>query len=177
LAYKLLNYKWKESYTIIREREMKKVHKIMAACDLSEYSAHTLKYAAHMAEVFQASIIVVHIINKRDVDAMMEAVNRFSITGKNTSVSTEEIIKDIREERSAQIKDLIAETSCSHLVTKRIIKIGVPFQKLVEAVKEEEADLLIMGTKGRTNLSDVLFGSTAEKMFRRCPIPLLSVRR
>ena len=47
---------------------------------------------------------------------------------------------------------------------------------MIRAVQAEAADLLIMGTRGRGNLSGMLFGSVAEKMFRHCPVPLLSIR-
>jgi nucleotide-binding universal stress UspA family protein len=74
------------------------------------------------------------------------------------------------------MEKLIEEISCAHLPIKKIIRVGVPFQELIRVIESEGADLMIMGPKGRGNLAEVLFGSNAEKLFRRCPIPLLSIR-
>jgi universal stress protein A len=53
---------------------------------------------------------------------------------------------------------------------------GTPFLEILRTAKEKNVELIVVGTHGRTGLDHVLFGSTAEKVVRRAPCPVLSVR-
>jgi nucleotide-binding universal stress UspA family protein len=90
--------------------------------------------------------------------------------------SPEAYIRQHKLEREANLKTLIEESGHPGLFLKTVIRTGVPFQELIQMVESENIDLVVMGTRGRTNLASVLLGATAEKMFRYCPIPILSVR-
>ena len=148
----------------------------MVACDLSEYSLQSLRYGIELAENLDGNLIIVNVINQRDVTAVKEAINRIGLVKQSFSFSMDTYLENLKKERSQLIQKLIEEIAFKDIRIKKVIKYGVPFQKLIEAVKEENADILVMGEKGRSNISDMLFGSTAEKMFHHCPIPLLSIR-
>lgn len=146
------------------------ISKIMIAFDFSDYSKEALKYAAELAQKLKVDLIITNVINQRDVDA----IKYTSII--NESISVKEYINRQIDKRSRRMNKLMEETSLSHVPAQKVFKVGTPFYELIQAAKDEEANVVVIGIKGRTNLKGIHFGTTAEKMFRHCPVPLLSIR-
>ena len=149
---------------------MSKFKKIMVAVDFSEYSHEILDYAARLAEDLGTELILVNVINQRDVDMINEVATH------TDKISAKDYINGLIDERNEQMKNLLSDTNCTLIPHRFMIKKGVPFVELVKTAKEEKVDMVVMGTKGRGNIAGMLFGSQAEKMFRHCPVPLVSIR-
>lgn len=154
---------------------MGNINRIMVALDLSPYSRDVLAYAAEVAANTGADLVILNVINKRDIDAARYAISRehpggFSIT---------RYLQDDMGRRSRQIDDLVREVfdaTPDHGKIRVTFRDGTPFEEIVNAITEEKADFIVIGNKGRGNHPGILFGTTAEKVFRHSPVPVLSFR-
>lgn len=153
---------------------MKLFRQILVACDLSKFTPQVLDYAVVLAQYTGARMILANIINPRDTDAIAHAVYKTLLVQKEAAPDA--FIHQHKLEREARLKTLIDESGHPGLFIKTIVRTGEPFQELINITESEHTELVVMGTRGRSNLQSVLLGATAEKMFRHCPVPLLSVR-
>ena len=142
----------------------------MVAVDFSEYSNTITDHAGRLAKDLGAELIFVNVINQRDVNMVKK------VTAYTDKISVKGYVNDLKKLRNEEMQKILQDTNCTQIPNRFIIKIGVPFEELIKTANAEKVDMVVMGTKGRGNIAGILLGSQAEKMFRHCPVPLLSVR-
>jgi len=155
---------------------MNKIKKILACVDLSQYSLMTLEYAVELAKGSRAQIIVFNVINQIDTSGLAMTGGYFP-GYLPSGTDLEGYLETLKKDRHEKIKAIIKENFLNDASMMSIkFERGTPFECILQAVETENIDLIVMANKGRRNISRVLFGSTAEKVFRHSPVPVISVR-
>ena len=144
-------------------------YKMMAAVDLSDFSPTTIRYSVWLAEKTDAELILINVINQRDLDMVRRAMVGYE------AFSFPNYLEDQIRDRKTRINEMLEAAQPGSVNCRTIVREGIPYYEILEAIKEEKPDMLVMSTKGRSNLADVVVGSTARKMFRRSPIPMITV--
>jgi len=142
----------------------------MAAVVYTEHAEGLIAFAAQIAESLNTELIIVNIINVRD----MEAVGTIAAMGYE--VDGEHYVSGIKEERRQALDDILTRISFPADKISAIFQLGHPVDEILKIAMHEKVDLMVMGIKGRSDLRDILVGSVAEKIFRRSPIPIISYR-
>ncbi len=146
---------------------MIKLKRIMAATDFSECSDHALRYACEFAETFGAEL---HLVNVTEPPAA--AYSEFGIG----YVGVEKLDEDLQRGAEAKLNTLPSQEWQAKLKIVRKAILGSTFVELVQYAKKQDIDMIVLGTHGRGAIAHMLMGSTAEKVVRKAPCPVLTVR-
>ncbi|MFO7447266.1 MAG: universal stress protein [Ignavibacteriaceae bacterium] len=142
------------------------INKVLVPIDFSDYSKSSLRYAINFVKCFKAEIILVYVVEPviYPPDFSMGQIAIPAVDAEIDKQAVDELEKLARVEIPQDVK------------CKTIIKTGKPFIEIIETASEEDVDLIIIATHGHTGVEHILFGSTAEKVVRKAPCPVLTLR-
>lgn len=148
------------------ERPLTGVQRILWATDLSPVSEGAWRYAVTLAGVFAAEVIILHAVRPAELAAVAEH------PVPPPAPWVEQYLAPLEDglDRRQQALEALA------LRARRKVVVGVPAEVIVAEAEAEQADLIVMGTHGRTGLPHVLVGSVAEAVIRKAPCPVLAVK-
>lgn len=150
-------------------QEELRLETILVPVDFSANSLQAVDYAIKLGRRFDARILLVHVYH-----FPVELLTDWSAYG--TLAGSGELLEALRKEREEQMTALARDKARAGLRIETRVLEGTPFNELIKAAREENADILIMGTRGLTGIKHILIGSTAEKVVRKAPCPVLVLK-
>ena len=145
---------------------MTKFKRILFPTDFSEGTEEVLSYALLLAKKFNCSIDILHVVHEMiDMTGFYVPHISYDVMEKEMEAAAKTNMEKFCEEHLKGKVDYAVHT-----------RRGTPFVEIIQAAREYGDDLIVIGTHGRTGLDHVLFGSTAEKVVRKSPVPVMTVR-
>ena len=140
------------------------IKKILCPLDFSENSEHALLYARAFAQAHGAELLLLHVLE-------------MPLSYLAPEVVLPPDLVDRQKESCTQNLTAITEAVRHDLPhTDWLLEEGNPFPRIIEVARQHAVDLIVMGTHGRTGLAHALVGSVAEKVVRKAPCPVLTVK-
>ena len=144
------------------------IKKILCPTDFSENSEHALKYALALATLSQADLQLFHVV---------EPITYPQSTEFFEPVLDEvELMMKMETAFQQQLEDQVTTLKAKYPKIKGKLVTGNTFLEIIQAARDDDVDMIVMGTHGRTGLAHVLIGSVAERVVREAPCPVLTVK-
>jgi nucleotide-binding universal stress UspA family protein len=148
--------------------EFPRLKTILLPTDFSGCANYALPYAASIARATNAKIICVHV-----VEPVVPAVG---YTGLAEPMPIADISEQLEDSAERQLPKLAECEECAGLDVEEVIVHGDAAAEIVRVASEQEADLIVISSHGRTGLGRMIFGSTAESVVRHATCPVLVVK-
>jgi len=152
---------------VARIRRPLLVRRVLFPTDFSDYANHALPYAVAIAQDYGASLHVLHVVPTPEMAMQFEPV---------APVLDASFFAELEKSAQERLEKVVPDEVRERLDLTLAIRRGAPFLEIVRYAREHQIDLITIATHGRTGLRHALFGSVAEKVVRKAPCPVLSVR-
>jgi len=146
---------------------MIRIKNILFPTDFSESSTYALRYALSFAKDYRAKLYVLHVVEEVAYSVPFDMLQAPPLA---------EFLADLEEQAKKALEKVVPESMRGEIEYELLLRKGVPFYEIIKTAAELGVDLVVCGTHGRTGFKHMLFGSVAEKVIRKAPCPVLSVR-
>ena len=144
---------------------MVEIKKILFPCDLTENSSKILRYALSVSEKYESMIYLLYVAED------LLKWGGFYIPHPSLSEYQKELLKSAEKHMDKICEEQLE--SCPNF--QRKIVSGDPALEILKAIESEGIDMVVMGTHGRKGLEHTIFGSVAENVVKKSPVPVLVV--
>jgi len=143
------------------------IKSVLCPVDFSDSSEHALTYAIALTQSYDATLKLLHVVQPPLMSVPGDPmVPEFSSdVMQDIAAASQRRLDEIAAKAREQVSDVEAE-----------IATGSPFVEIITFAKDQDVDLIVIGTHGRTGLAHVMIGSVAEKVVRKAPCPVLTVK-
>ncbi len=138
--------------------------RILVPTDFSDSARRALLYGQSFAKEYRAELLLLHVVENLTVGYASDLF----------PVPMAEVFEEISGYAKAELKKLGDEARGKGLTVRELVIQGKPSAEIVRVAQEETADMIVLGTHGKGMLDKALFGSTAERVIRRAPCPVLT---
>jgi nucleotide-binding universal stress UspA family protein len=144
---------------------MKAVKKILVPTDFSNDADLAVEFAFDLAEKFDSEVTFLHAYQLPTY-----------VLPDGAILPAAEVVASVMTEAQDRLSALVGRAKEANVRATFELRQGVPLTEILGFAKQSLADLIVMGTHGRTGIEHFLIGSVAEKVVRKAPCPVLTVR-
>jgi nucleotide-binding universal stress UspA family protein len=145
---------------------MIKLKKVLVPTDFSESARHAFTYGVSFAREYGAELVLLHVVENLTVGYASDLF----------PVPMAEVFQEISGYAKTELAKLGAQAREKGIVVQEQVVMGKPSAEIIRFAHENAVDMIVLGTHGKGMLDQALFGSTTERVVRRAPCPVLTVR-
>jgi nucleotide-binding universal stress UspA family protein len=141
--------------------------KILVGLDGSEYSLKALDFAADLAKKYQSQLVLVHVVMRQ-----IYAIN----PPEAGVLAGTAIVRELEEDGKAILAKGEETVKAQEIPVETRLRQGVPAEELLRAAADEKVDLVVLGSRGLSQVRAFFLGSVSDKVSHHAKCPTLIVR-